>query len=180
MLLSSQSPPPSIGELRSFLQQRNLPEYMVPSAFVVLDSLPLTPNGKIDRNALPALTTARPALETCVMPQTELEQTIAAIWREVLRLHQVGINDNFFDLGGHSLLMLKVHSRLRVTLGRNISLVELFRYPSISTLAVYLGHAREQHLLPDSADRAGKQRSALQSQQARLRTIAQQRATGRQ
>jgi len=128
------------GELRQFLKEQ-LPEYMIPGAFVVLNEFPLTPNGKVNRELLPVPDTQRPSLLTgFVSPATEIERAIAVVWQEVLCLEQVGIHDNFFDLGGNSLLIVKVHSRLRAAFaGHGLMVVDLFRYPTISILAEYLG-----------------------------------------
>ncbi len=129
---------PTASELRQFLKQQ-LPEYMVPSAFVTLDSLPLTPNGKVDRKALPSPEGLRLELAAAyVAPQTELEQMIATVWQEVLRVEKVGMHDNFFDLGGHSLLVVQVHSKLQEILKRNFLMTEMFKYPTISSLVEYL------------------------------------------
>ena len=129
---------PSAGELRAFLRER-LPEAMVPSAFVSLAALPLSPSGKLDRRALPAPGSDRPELGTSYLaPRTEAEKTVAAIWREALRVEQVGLHDNFFDLGGHSLLMVRVQSQLCEAFGRDVSLVDLFRHPTVSSLVGFL------------------------------------------
>jgi amino acid adenylation domain-containing protein len=125
----------TITELRSFLKDK-LPEYMIPSAFLLLQTLPLTPNGKLDRRSLPAPETLRPELEaTYVMPQTEMEQAIATIWQKALNIENIGIHDNFFELGGHSLLLVKVNSQLREIFKTDLSLLDMFRYPTISSLA---------------------------------------------
>ncbi len=125
-------------ELRNYLKDQ-LPEYMVPSVFVMLESLPLTANGKLDHRALPAPDFTRPELEVAyVMPQTQLERNIATIWQKALNVDKVGIHDNFFELGGHSLLILQVHSELRQIFKRDISMLDLFRYPTIHYLAEYL------------------------------------------
>jgi amino acid adenylation domain-containing protein len=127
----------STQQLREFLQQQ-LPAYMVPSVFVILDTLPLTPNGKVDRKALPALDGSRPDLQNgYVPPTTDLQKTIATIWQEVLQVDKVGMEDNFFDLGGHSLLMVQLHFKLQITLERELSIIELFHYPTISSLSQY-------------------------------------------
>jgi acyl carrier protein len=113
------------GDLRSFLQ-KTVPKYMVPSAFVLLDTLPLTPNGKIDRRALPAPDRARPALEgALVAPRTPLECLIAEIWRDLLGVDRVSVHDNFFDLGGHSLLSMQLIASLEKKLGLQIHSREL-------------------------------------------------------
>lgn len=130
-----------VGEApQSALQQllKQLPEYMIPSAFVMLEALPLLPNGKVDYQALPVLEGVRPKLEQGLqLPQTEFEQAIADIWQEVLRIDEVGIHDNFFELGGHSLLLIQVHSQLKQRFQRDLSLVEMFQYPTISQLTKF-------------------------------------------
>ncbi len=137
-LVASAQPAPTPGELLAWLRQR-LPEYMVPSAFVVLPALPLSPNGKVDLRALPAPERVRPELEAAyAAPKSELERIIAAVWLEALGVEKVGIHDNFFDLGGHSLLLAKVHARLREVLERDLSLVDLFKNPTVSSLAAAL------------------------------------------
>jgi amino acid adenylation domain-containing protein len=135
----------SIGELRRSLKER-LPEYMVPSAFVEMPALPLTPNGKINRRALPEPEEQRPDLDVFYVPAVStIERTIARIWQEVLQVEKVGMHDNFFDLGGHSLLMVQIHRKLceALTQARSLSMVELFQYPTISALAESMGQSGE-------------------------------------
>jgi amino acid adenylation domain-containing protein len=124
--------------LRRFLSQK-LPEYMVPSAFIVMESLPLTPNGKINRKALRAPTGLRPDLETSFeLPRNERERIIAGVWQQELQIEQVGIHDNFFDLGGNSLLLMRVHGKLQTAFNHDFSPIEMFRYPTVDSLAGYL------------------------------------------
>ena len=112
-VVAEREPAPTAGELRTELKAK-LPDYMVPSAFVLLEKLPLTPNGKLDRRALPAPEQSRPELEGgYVAPRTPLEEVIAGIWADVLHLEQVGVEENFFELGGHSLLATQVIARVR-------------------------------------------------------------------
>ena len=130
--------PPAPDALRGALSSR-LPDYMVPGAFVFLDALPLTPNGKVDRRALPAPEAAGPAAEHVpVPPRTPAEKAVAAIWREVLRVDQVGVDDNFFNVGGHSLLLARVAARLQEWLGREVPLLDLFRHPTVAAQAAHL------------------------------------------
>ncbi|HXB23008.1 MAG TPA: amino acid adenylation domain-containing protein, partial [Candidatus Solibacter sp.] len=126
-----------INFIRKGLTER-LPGYMVPAAFIVLESLPLLPNGKLDRKALPSADELDPKAQTFVSPDSELEHVIAVVWREVLRIDKVGINDNFFDLGGHSLLLVRVHARLQKFFDVPLPMVKLFEYPTIAALANYL------------------------------------------
>jgi amino acid adenylation domain-containing protein/non-ribosomal peptide synthase protein (TIGR01720 family) len=126
---------PTIPELQQVLKQ-HLPEYMVPSAFVLLNALPLTPNGKIDRRTLPAPDTTRPEGEGAyVPPQTPIEEMLAGIWADVLEVKQVSIHDNFFDLGGHSLLATQLISRLRDTFGVEFPFRGLFDSPTVAGLS---------------------------------------------
>ena len=137
-LVAPAGPPPQPIELRRFLQGK-LPEYMVPAAFVCLAALPLTPNGKVDRKALPVPDGLRASTEAGFAPaKTELERAIAAIWQELLHVEQVGLRDNFFDLGGHSLLIVEAHARIRERLGVEFPVIRLFQFPTISGLARFL------------------------------------------
>jgi amino acid adenylation domain-containing protein len=127
-----------VPQLRSYLKAR-LPEYMVPSAFVVLEAFPVTPSGKVDRRALPAPARSRPELSTdLLLPQSDAEKLIAKVWREVLQLNVVGIHDHFFELGGYSLLLFRVRNQLVKSLETELSVVALFQYPTIHTLAEHL------------------------------------------
>jgi microcystin synthetase protein McyA len=124
-----------VPELRARLRT-TLPEYMVPSAFVLLDALPLTGSGKIDRRALPPPDTARPDLEKeYVAPRTPTEQKLAALWAEVLGIDRVGIHDGFLELGGHSLLATQIVSRIRDAYGVELSVPSLFEAPTVAELA---------------------------------------------
>jgi amino acid adenylation domain-containing protein/non-ribosomal peptide synthase protein (TIGR01720 family) len=133
--------PPDITELRQFLKQR-LPEYMVPSAFVLLNELPLTPNGKIDRRALPAPDQARPDWAgKFVAPSTPAEKILAKIWAEVLRVERLGIHDNFFELGGDSILSLQIVAKANQA-GFQLTPKHIFDCKSIANLAAVAGTTR--------------------------------------
>ena len=162
----------SAGELRKALKDE-LPEYMLPTAFVVLDKMPLTRNGKINRDALPPPDTSRPGeAPGYVAPQSKLERTVAQIWQEALRVEKVGAHDNFFELGGHSLLMAQVHSKLSATLGRQISMVEMFQHPTVSALAKHLSEERKDpRSLQDAKQRAARQKEALERQRRTGRKV---------
>ncbi|MBD2741474.1 non-ribosomal peptide synthetase [Coleofasciculus sp. FACHB-1120] len=125
-----------MGDLRSFVKAK-LPEYMIPSAFVILKTLPLTANGKVDREKLPAPEQIRPELAgTFVAPRTNVEEILAGIWAEAIGIEQVGIYDNFFELGGHSLLATQVISRLRDAFNVELPLRQFFDFPTVADLAV--------------------------------------------
>ena len=153
-------------ELRKNLQ-RQLPDFMVPGIFVVLDRMPLTASGKVDRQALsPPERTINLAGETSP-PRGRLQQLVASVWREVLHLDDVSADDNFFELGGNSLLLAKVHAELTGLLARDISVVDMFRYPTLRDLAAYLGDEKA-----DDEDRA---EDAVVGGRNRLRAQAQRR-----
>jgi surfactin family lipopeptide synthetase A len=138
----------SVQELRDFLKQK-LPEYMVPAAVVMLEAIPLTPNGKVDRKALPV-----PDLHIdadYVPPSTPTEIAVAGIWREVLQVERVGIHDNFFDLGGNSLLATQVVSRSRARFGLDIALRQLFGSPTVAELSAWIDNSDRVELAPSNA-----------------------------
>jgi amino acid adenylation domain-containing protein len=154
---------PEPEQLRRALARR-LPDYMLPSAYVALDALPLTPNGKTDRGALPAPEAPRRDPARFVPPRTPAETAIAGFWREALGMETVGAEDNFFEIGGHSLLLAKVHARVRGAFPREVTMVEMFRHPTVRALAAFL----ETHDAPGAAatpsrglDRAEARRAML-------------------
>jgi acyl carrier protein len=151
-ILPHEGQPLSTTELRRHLQGR-LPDYMLPSTFVIVDSMPLTETGKIDRSALPAPEEARPELaQKYIAPRSALEQVLAGIFAEILKVERVGIRDNFFELGGHSLLATQVTSRIRQLLSVNLPLRKLFEDPTVSGLAEAVSR--------DSGDRLRIERAA--------------------
>jgi amino acid adenylation domain-containing protein len=166
----------TIGELRAYLKE-GLPEYMVPAAFVPLEALPLTPNGKVDRRSLPAPRWECQSEEAYVAPENELQGIIACIWCELLQVDRVGLDDSFFDLGGHSLLIVQAHRRLSEVTDRELAITDMFRFPTIRTLAQYLiqdfGDG-DQITIQKSTDRAQTRRAAmLRRQQYRRQTSTQ-------
>jgi acyl carrier protein len=127
-----------VPHLRAYLHER-LPDYMIPSAFVMLDSLPLTPNGKVDRRALLPPDIARPSfVHAYIAPESPVEQALAEIWKEVLSVDRISIHDNFFDLGGHSLLGVQLTSRVRKTFNIELSVRQIFEMATIASLARFI------------------------------------------
>jgi amino acid adenylation domain-containing protein len=141
------------ASLRAALTSK-LPEYMVPSHFVFLDRLPLTSNGKIDRKALPPVSVSGAgAGGVDDDPHSEIERVIAGAWAHALGVDRVSRNDNFFDLGAHSLMVPEVHIQIQEALGREISLVDLFQFPTVNALATHLGGAKTARPGSDRAQR---------------------------
>jgi acyl-coenzyme A synthetase/AMP-(fatty) acid ligase len=153
------------SSLRQFARER-LPEAMVPSHFILLPGFPLTANGKVDLKRLPAPESRREARPR-IAPEGELAQKIARVWGEVLNLPTVGAEENFFDLGGHSLLLAKVQGRLSLALSRDVKLADLLRYPTVKALATALGQTaaqasqKQNTLLAAAKARAGRRATAL-------------------
>ncbi len=167
---------PDRAAFRSYLEER-LPAYMVPDTYVRLESLPMTPNRKLDRRALPAPVEARAAVQPAPSapafagdgggPQGDvhaLEQSLSAIWRDVLGVDDVPPTANFFDLGGHSLLALQVQGRVREVLGHELRVVDLFRHSTVRALAAHIGaraDAAPERVVSAGADRGAGRRAAL-------------------
>jgi natural product biosynthesis luciferase-like monooxygenase protein len=164
-----------VAELRAVLRE-TLPDFMVPSHFVTLAALPLTPNGKIDRKALPAPEVSRSATSQPFTPAgNELERKIAAVWQEILHVEQVGIHDNFFDLGANSLLIMQANGALRASLGKPVSLVQMFQNPTVASLAAHLGDDEGGATAAASAgqDRALNRREAMQRRREQVTNARQ-------
>jgi amino acid adenylation domain-containing protein len=162
-LVGEASQTTSAGVLRSTLESK-LPDFMVPSAFVFLPAFPLTDNGKIDRKALlalppPSFTNGAVAPNPESEPASDIERIVAHAWQDALGVATVGLNDNFFDLGAHSLTIAEVHAKLQDVLGREIALIDLFHFSTVKELAAHLAGTQQQNQV---SDRAQRRRSALQ------------------
>ncbi len=151
--------------LRELLRQK-LPDYMMPGAIVPLERMPMTPNGKIDRAQLPSPIAIERSADHYVSPRTETERTLVGLWTELLQVERIGLNDNFFELGGHSFLLAQMHARLRGVGKREVSVIDLFRHPTIASLGAFL----EQ-----DADDGGGSMAAQIQQDTRERKSAAQR-----
>jgi acyl carrier protein len=134
---------------------------MVPQAFVSLPALPLTSNGKIDRRALQAVKFEVENGTPHVPPRNEVERVITDIWQNVLGVPRIGIHDNFFDLGGHSLLAVQIYRKITVALQCELSVIEMFRYPTVDSLATFLTQKIEQATYGQVHDRVKKQLEAI-------------------
>ncbi|MCP4261672.1 MAG: amino acid adenylation domain-containing protein [Planctomycetes bacterium] len=136
-------------ELRDYVKGK-LPDYMVPAYFITLEKLPMTPNGKIDRNALSFHEQIQQQKPYSVSPATDAEREIEEVWREVLKQENFGLDDNFFDMGGHSLLLVRVQSKLKQIFDKDIPVFNLFQYPTIRSLANYLTRGETHSALLES------------------------------
>ncbi|MFW5437583.1 amino acid adenylation domain-containing protein [Paenibacillus apiarius] len=157
-----------------------LPDYMLPAVYMEVEQIPLTRNGKVDLERLPEpdALNYRDGMQDTVQPETALQQKIAEVWRRHLNVSEVGIHDNFFEAGGHSLLLLRVQQHLEEVLQRHIHVVDLFKYPTVSLLARYLegsGEAEERcgYAAEPAEHRISKQRAAQQAQKSRRRGVRQ-------
>jgi amino acid adenylation domain-containing protein len=137
-VVASNGEPPTAGELRQHLLER-LPAFMIPAEFIVLERLPRTPHGKLDKRLLASSSGSRAEPgQAYVAPETDAEKLIADVWREVLDAGRVGVNDNFFEVGGTSLLLVKIHHRLRQAVKSDLTIIDLFKYPTVSALAAHV------------------------------------------
>jgi amino acid adenylation domain-containing protein/FkbM family methyltransferase len=147
--------PLNVTQLRESLA-RTMPDYMLPSYFIPLEEFPVTATGKVDRKKLPLPEGMRPTLNTSyVAPETETAREIATIWQEILNLEKVGIHDNFFDLGGNSLDIVRLNNRLQEVMKREIPVVSLFEYPTIHTFSTHLGREEKMEAVPVEVETGG-------------------------
>jgi amino acid adenylation domain-containing protein len=168
-LVPTARPAPTVSALRQALAA-TVPDYMVPAAFVVVDTLPKTPGGKVDRPALPAPGRARPALDQpLVAPRTPVEAAVGAIWREVLGLDEVGMHDNFFDLGGHSLAVSQVIARVTETFHVDLPMRILFEAPTVADLAAAIADRLAQGLDRNTRERLLAELDGLSEAEAEQR-----------
>jgi amino acid adenylation domain-containing protein len=162
-----------VQELRAALRGE-LPDYMLPASIVVLGTLPLTPVGKVDRARLPEVRSEQISAASRNTPSSDIEATLMKIWCDTLGRESVGMNDNFFDLGGTSLQLLSVHATIRATMQADLSIVDLFQYPRVSALALVLSNRKAPKRAAPSAtkssalERARRQQAAI----ARARSAA--------
>lgn len=164
---SSNQPAPSVSELRNFMKEK-LPDYMIPSAFMMLDAMPLTPNGKIDRRALPDPGRSRPELDALfVPPRTPVEEELVRIWAEVLSLDQIGIYDRFFDLGGHSLAAARVVSRVFKTFELELPIQSLFQSPTVAEMAAMITQNEAKKLRQEDLTQILAELESLSEQEAK-------------
>ncbi len=156
---------PDADALRERLR-RQLPEYMVPSAFVFLEALPLTANGKVDRRGLSELGVIAKPARTIKPPRNEVERSLLEIWRQALGQESIDTDDNFFELGGDSVLIVRMHKQLKAAFGEDLTIVDLFKYPKISELAAHLGRnaGAEPAVVPDAGAVADRRKAALMRQ----------------
>ena len=160
-------PAPTISEIRRALSQKLL-DYMLPQTFVILDQMPVLPNGKVDRQALPALASARPALNNDYSaPRTAVETTLVRIWSGVLGLDQVGVNDNFLELGGDSLLAGQVISRVISAFRVELPLRSLFESPTVAEMALVVTQNQAMQAKPEDIERMLAELEALSDTEAR-------------
>jgi amino acid adenylation domain-containing protein len=170
---------PTTSDLHRFLQEQ-LPEYLIPSAFVLLKALPLTANGKVDRQALPEPDLSRPELaETFVAPRTPTEEILAGIWTDVLGLERIGIHDNFFELGGHSLLATQVMSRSRQAFGVELALRQFFEAPTIADLSIAITQNLAEQADSDLLTQLLAELEQLPEDEVRSVLTTKQSSTGR-
>jgi amino acid adenylation domain-containing protein len=166
------APSPEIADQLREHVRRRLPEYMVPAAFTWIDAMPLNANGKVDKERLPQPATDRQTTLAYVAPRSAVEESIAAIWQELLGIERVGVRDNLFDLGAHSLLIVQAHSRIVAELGVSLPVVALFEFPTVEALADRVVGLRSDDAQPVKASVAAPPARAAEDGQRALAVIA--------
>jgi acyl-coenzyme A synthetase/AMP-(fatty) acid ligase/acyl carrier protein len=160
-----------VDRLRHYLENK-LPPYMVPQHFIPMETIPLTQSGKADRKALPKLEFSKADARDYKEPAAGAEAVVANIWRELLGVDRIGVRDNFFDLGGHSLLVLQMVGKLKRHFSKPIAVVDVFQFPTVERLAAYFSDAESAAMnLGRSYDQGGRQREALQQQRRRMASL---------
>ncbi|RCX18351.1 amino acid adenylation domain-containing protein [Anaerobacterium chartisolvens] len=158
-----------VAELRSFLREK-LPGYMIPSIYICIDEVPLTSNGKVDRRALPKPDSIKQIQQKAFeAPQTEMEQAVAAIWQEILQAEHVGIHDSFFDLGGNSVHLIRVHHKLTEVLGKDIPIVRMFEFPTVYSLCQYINWQQDDISSLEQGEKRGENRKASRQRRREAR-----------
>jgi hypothetical protein len=165
-VVASSAQPPGVAQLQQWLGAK-LPKMLVPSIVVFLPEFPKTPNGKLDRRALPK--PEQKTSETVEGAANDLERQIAAIWCDALGVPRVGLEERFFDIGGHSLLMVEVHDQIRDKTGHNVALLDLFQHPTVRSLARHLGQQTNLKTAGATGMNRGKMRQQLAARQKPLR-----------
>ena len=164
--VASHSSGTSAAELKNYLAGK-LPHYMVPAFLVPLTTMPLSPNGKVDRSALPAPAIGTEAPKPGDGTSSSLEETVKSLWRRALQVPQIGLDDNFFDLGADSLTIVSVHSQLQKMLQREIPVTDLFEFTTVRTLTDHLAEEKKGPSFSEMQLQAQRQREAFARQRER-------------
>jgi acyl carrier protein len=158
--LVASSPAPTEAALSKYLEAK-LPSYLKPAHFLFIRELPLTPSGKVDRSGLPPPLKKRQSHGVHVSPRSELERILASVWKEALTVEQIGIDDNFFDIGGNSITLVRIQNMINERVHRDIPIVVLFRYPTVRALASYMAGEHRGDDLDISTKRGEARKSFL-------------------
>jgi acyl carrier protein len=162
---------PNKNELRDFLSQQ-LPDYMLPSSFTFLETIPLTSNGKIDRKALEQISDLNSNSEpNTSLSHNQQEQMILEIWQKILQRKNIEINDNFFDVGGHSLLLSQMQEKLEKSFQISLAITDLFKYPTISSLASYISQNQQEDISLNINNHIEQRKKAIARQKQLRRRI---------
>jgi acyl carrier protein len=176
--VAGSQPAPAVNIIRSLVYQK-LPDYMIPSAFVFLETIPLTPTGKPDWQALPLPDQSRPMLDQPYTPaRNVLEATLAAIWEQVLGMEPIGIFDNFLDLGGNSLLAMRIIARLQELLRIETPLRKLFDLPTVAELAAFISEAQQEQGTDAELEKLLQEVGKLSEQEVEEKLAEHQRQKG--
>lgn len=160
-----------IPKLRDYLKTK-LPDYMIPAFFIILEEFPLLPNGKLDRKALPTPKNAkRRVLKDYEVAKNDIEETIGKIWESFLPIEHIGVNDNFFDIGGHSLLLIQVYYKIKEEYETNLTVIDMFKFPTIRLLSEYIESGENQNTLEKATHQAKKSKESMKMNKKRMKDL---------
>jgi len=157
-----------VTHLRELIKEK-LPDYMVPSFFIMLDKMPLLPNGKLNRKALPVPSVSEQVDKNLEQPENDIEKKIMDIWIKVLNYSDFGINDNFFDVGGHSLLLIQMHNELKTAFDTDIRVIDMFKYPTIKSLATVISKVQSEKAQAEDEDNERQEKAQIERMKNRER-----------
>ncbi len=158
-----------VAKLRKYLQD-SLPEYMVPQHFIKLNRIPLSSNGKTDRKALPPIKFERRTEAIYIEPRNSEEKIVADVWKDLLKLDKVGIDDSFFDLGGHSLLLIRILGKLKSHFKKELKIIDFFQYPSIRKLVEYLTDNKKDETIAVKVSNIASRQKEFMKKQKKIAT----------
>ena len=159
-----------VPKMREYIQTK-LPEYMVPSFFIILDELPLLPNGKLNTKALPRPESVKRFSANYETAKNDIEKKVEKIWESILNIDHIGVNDNFFDIGGHSLLLIQVYYKIKESFETDLAVVDMFKYSTIRALSEYLGSEEKEDKMTETVIQAEQSKNSMKMNRQRMKNL---------
>ena len=159
-----------VPKMREYIQTK-LPEYMVPSFFIILDELPLLPNGKLNTKALPKPESVKGFSTNYEAAKNDIEKKVEKIWESILNIDHIGVNDNFFDIGGHSLLLIQVYYKIKESFKTDLAVVDMFKYSTIRSLSEYLGSKEKGDNVVEKVIQIEQSKNSMKMNRKRMKDL---------